>query len=137
MYKRQNKYFEWTYLFFLLLSRGKRFYYIETLTYRKYEDNPLSVPKYIEYGIAYPDVLQSLVQFPVASDIKRLIRNRYVTALNTQSGIELRQGYWSQAWKTHIKCLINGGWQYLPYTRHLLIPRPVSYTHLDVYKRQQ
>ena len=117
------KYFEWTYLFFLLLSRGKRFHYVETLTYRKYEDNPLSISKSIEYTIAYPDFLQSLAQLPVGPDIKRLIRKRYVTALNTQSGIELKQGCWTRAWKTHIKCLINGGWQYLPYTRHLLIPR--------------
>lgn len=117
------RYFEWTYLFFRLLSVGKRFYYDEEITYRVYKDNLLSVSKSIEYAIAYPGFLLSLAQLPVAPDIRQLIRKRYVTALNARSAVELKQGLWIQAWKTHIKCLLNGGWQYLPYIRHLLIRR--------------
>lgn len=114
------KYFEWTYLFFLLISKGNRFYFDETATYRKYEDNPSSVSKSIEYSMAYPAFLRTLNGLPLADDFKRIVQCKYITALNMQSNLEMRQGFLWRAWKSHLKCLLNGGWQYISYTRHLL-----------------
>lgn len=115
------KYFEWTYLFFLLLSQDKRFFYDEAFTYRKYEDNPLSVSKSIEYSLAYPEFLLSLAELHLEPSTNRAIRGKYLTALNSRSVLEMQQGYWGRAWRSHIKCLLSGGWRYLPYTRKLVI----------------
>ena len=115
------KYFEWTYLFFLLLSREKRFYYDEAFSYRKYEDNPLSVSKSIEYSMAYPEFLLSLAELHLEPSINRAIREKYLTALNSRSVLEMQQGSWGRAWRSHMKCLLSGGWRYLPYTRKLVI----------------
>jgi glycosyltransferase involved in cell wall biosynthesis len=118
------KYFEWTYLFFLLLSKDKRFHYDEMLSFRKYEDNPLSVSKSLEYATDYPVFLQSLKMMPLDPIIKSKINDKYVTALNTRSNFELNQGLLLRAWISHFRCLANGGWQYLPYTRHLIFNKP-------------
>lgn len=115
------KYFEWTYLFFSLLSKGKRFCYDEAFSYRKYEDNPLSVSKSMEYSMAYPDFLLSLAELRLEPDINRAIHEKYLTALNSRSVLEMQQGSWGRAWRSHIKCLLSGGWRYLPYTRKLVI----------------
>lgn len=115
------KYFEWTYLFFLLLSENKNIHYDEAFSYRKYEDNPLSVSKSIEYSLGYPNFLSSLKQLPLSPNIKRIIHGKYITALNSQSNLELKRGFIARAWISHIKCILSGGWQYIPFTRHLLI----------------
>lgn len=115
------KYFEWTYLFFLLLSENKKVHYDEVFSYRKYEDNPLSVSKSIEYSLGYPNFLNTLKQLPLSPNLKRIIHEKYITALNTQSNLELKSGLLARAWMTHIKCMFKGGWRYIPFTRHLLI----------------
>ena len=115
------KYFEWTYLFFLLLAKGKRFFYDDAFSYRKYEDNPLSSSKSMEYSMAYPDFLLSLAELPLAPNITSTIREKYLTALNSRSILEMQQGSWGRAWRSHMKCLLSGGWRYLPYTRKLVI----------------
>jgi glycosyltransferase involved in cell wall biosynthesis len=115
------KYFEWTYLFFLLLSKGKRICYDEAFSYRKYEDNPLSVSKSIEYSLAYPEFLLSLAKLDLEPSINRMIQEKYLIALNSRSVLEMQQGSWGRAWRSHLKCLLSGGWRYLPFTRKLLI----------------
>lgn len=114
------KYFEVTYLFFLLLSQGKRLCFGEEATYRVYEDNPLSVSKTLEYSRAYPEFLLGLGSLPLEKNIKQIIHEKYLTALNMQSNLEMQRGELSMAWKSHVKCLSHGGWQYFAYTRHLL-----------------
>lgn len=117
------KYFEWTYLFFLLLSKGKHFRYDEMLSFRKYEDNPLSVSKSLEYTKDYPSFLRSLMAMPLDPGIKSKINDKYITALNTRSNIELNQGLLVRAWISHLHCLAAGGWKYISYTRHLILFR--------------
>jgi hypothetical protein len=119
----QYKYFEWTYLFFLLLSERKRIYFRDALTYRKYEDNPLSISKSVEYGSAYPGFLLKLMALKLEPDVKRGIKAKYLNALNTQANLELSQGRKWRAWQAHLKCLSSGGWRYLAFTRHLLFAR--------------
>lgn len=114
------KYFEMTYLFFLLISNGKTFYFNELLTYRVYQDQPLSVSKSNEYMLAHAVFLRNLMKFDLESSIKKFISKKYIAALNMQSNIEIQQGLKFKAWLSHLKCLLNGGWEYIPYTRHLI-----------------
>jgi glycosyltransferase involved in cell wall biosynthesis len=114
------KYYEWTYLFFLILSKLKKIYFDEAVTYRKYEDNPMSISKTIEYIMAYPEFLLKLKCLPLEIYIKQIIHEKYITALNMQSNQEMQRGELGMAWKSHIKCLSHGGWRYFAYTRHLL-----------------
>jgi glycosyltransferase involved in cell wall biosynthesis len=122
MFDFQFKYFELTYLYFLLVAQRKKIIYDGTITYRKYEDNPLSVSKSIEYTLAYPVFLQELLRLKLPAPVKAALHDKYVTALNSQSNLYRQQGRWLDAWKLHIKCLTNGGLRYLPYTRRLLFP---------------
>lgn len=123
LFNMQYKYFEWTYLFFLLLSKGKTIKYDDCLTYRKYEDHPLSVSKSNEYFLSHPAFLLTLHGLPLDSGIRKIIASNYVSSLNSLSNIQMSQGHLKKAWISHIKCLMNGGWRYLPYTRHLLLAR--------------
>lgn len=115
----QFKYFEWTYLFFSLISLKRSFIFDNTQTYRKYEDHPLSVSKTIEYNLAYPDFLQTLKQLNLNEAVKASIHTKYI-ALNSKSNILRQQHKYFEAWKAHLLCLANGGFKYIPYTRHLL-----------------
>jgi glycosyltransferase involved in cell wall biosynthesis len=114
------RYFEWTYLFFALLGAGKIIRYHDRLTYRKYEDNPQSVSKSVDYARAYPAFLRGLMGLDLDARIKRLLRAKYVVALNGLSVMELNSGRLGMAWAAHARCLSSGGWKYLPYTHHLL-----------------
>jgi glycosyltransferase involved in cell wall biosynthesis len=116
----QFKYFEWTYLFFSLISLKCSFIFDKTLTYRKYEDHPLSVSKTIEYYLAYPDFLQTLKQLDLNKDVIASIHTKYIAALNSKSNILRQQRKYLEAWKAHLLCLANGGFKYISYTRHLL-----------------
>lgn len=116
------KYFEWTYLFFLLTCENIRFHFDESLTYRKHEDNTLSISKSAEYAMAHPEFLLTLLKFPLEPELQHIINDKYISALNGLSNFELRRGNRWAAWKAHLKCLGNGGWKYLPYTRRFVLP---------------
>lgn len=116
----QYKYFEWTYLFFVLVSEQKKIIFDDHLTYRIYGDTPQSSSKTIEYSLAYPDFLLDLKKLDLPKHLKIAINKKYITALNVQSNIYRKQGQWLKAWQAHLKCLALGGVQYLSYTRHLL-----------------
>lgn len=116
------KYFEWTYLLFSLLSLKKNFFFDTNITYRKYEDNPLSVSKTIEYSLAYPEFLLELKRLDLPTYVKAAIHEKYLVALNARSNIYRMQGQWLKAWQAHLSCLAQGGVRYFSYTRHLLLP---------------
>jgi glycosyltransferase involved in cell wall biosynthesis len=118
----QFKYFEWTYLFFMLTSLKRSFYYDGSYTYRKYEDHPMSVSKSIDYYLAYPNFLKTLRRLDLPKTVHTAIHNKYISALNSQSNIYRKSNNLQEAWKAHLLCLINGGFRYIPYTRHLIFP---------------
>ena len=126
MFDFHFKYFEWAYLFFLLISKHRKIVFDDSITYRKYEDNPLSVSKSIDYSLAYPAFLQELQQLNLAKPVKAALHEKYVAALNSRSNLYRQQGRWLDAWRSHIECLAHGGLRYVPYTRHLLLPRSKS-----------
>lgn len=115
------KYFEWSYLFFKLHTMNNKFIFMESFTYRKYEDNPLSVSKSIEYRRAYPDFLRRLNELPLPGRVRARIRHKYRSALNEVSVLCLESGKVGEAVRFHVKCIWSGGWRFFPYTRRLLV----------------
>lgn len=120
------KYFEWTYLFFLLLSKGKSIQYSESVTYRVYKDNPLSISKSDEYFRSHLEFLRILQQLPLSPTTQKALKAKQVIALNSLSNYHLTRKDWKSAWIAHFQCLFGGGWRFLPYTRHLILPRPAQ-----------
>ena len=116
----QLKYFEWTYLFYLLVSKGKKIHFIPATTYRRYADNPHSVSRTSEYARAYPEFLVKLIELQLPSGIRQRLQRKRAIALNGLSQLELANGNLAGAWRAHLKCLSLGGFQFLPYTRHIL-----------------
>lgn len=114
------KYFEWTYLFFRLVSLRKTIIFDDCLVYRRYEDSPLSSSKTVEYQLAYPGFLLQIKTLDLPPGVKRSIHGKYLTALNAQSNFYLREGKLGKAWLSHLTCLVKGGWRYFLYTRFLI-----------------
>lgn len=116
------RFFEWTQIFFRMVERGLQIHYVDAFTYRKYEDHPYSVSKSAEYATAYSAfVRDELLPLKLPPDVRRKLRQRYATALNSQSVQQLAGGHRAAAWAAHVRCLAAGGWSYLPYTRRLLL----------------
>lgn len=126
LFNIQHKYFEWTYLFFILLLEKNKVLYDPALTYRVYQDHPLSVSKSVEYAIAYPEFLARMLEMPLNGSVIELLKRKYQAALNALSIIEMSRGRVRHAWLAHLKCIAKGGWRYLSYTRHLLLNRQAN-----------
>ena len=117
-----HRFFEWTLLFFRLISAGKRIRYDDTLTYRKWEDNPLSASRTIEYKMANADFLGELLGLKLEAEVLTGLRRKHQTALNVKSQLHLEHRQRLNAWRSHVACITAGGWRYLPFTRKLLFP---------------
>jgi glycosyltransferase involved in cell wall biosynthesis len=114
------KYFELTYLFFRLVSAGKRIGYIDDVTYRINQDHPSSVSRSHEYALALPGFLLDVMALPLPSPIREGLHRKYLAALNGSSRRLLAIGDFANATRMHLRCLRAGGWRYLPYTRYIL-----------------
>lgn len=115
------RFFEWTQIFFRMVEGGLRIRYLDAFTYRKYEDHPYSVSKSAEYASAYSAFIRDeLLPMRLPHTVRRQLKQRYATALNSLSLQELAAGHRAAAWRAHVGCLLAGGWRYLPYTRRLL-----------------
>ena len=119
-FKMDLKYFEWTYLLFLLVSKNTKFLFDETMTYLKTEHEQ-SISRSDDYQLAYSDFLRTLKALSLPQNVHAAIHRKYVSALNAKSDFFRQRGAFAAAWKAHVSCLLNGGFAYLPYTRHLLL----------------
>lgn len=117
-----HRFFELSYLFFALLSKGCRFHWDAALTYRVHKDTAASASKSADFALAYPAFLESVAALPLPPALRQGLRRKYLSALNAQANAHLAAGRRGPAWRAHLKCLTHGGWAYLPYTRRLLLP---------------
>lgn len=124
----QLKFFEWSYLFFKLHVLRKNVVFDGVLTYRKYEDNPLSVSKTADYAMAYLGFLKDLYTLPLPSKVRKRIKRKQQTALNELSAFHLDKNEPGKSINYHLRCLLNGGWRYLPYTRKVMTELIISAT---------
>lgn len=119
LFDMRLRHFEWTRLFFALLAAGKVIRFYDCPTFRKFE-HAGSVSRSLEYMAAYPAFLRELMTLDLNPAVRRALKAKYRTALNALSRLEMRRRRRLAAWLAHLRCLLSGGWQYLPYTRHLL-----------------
>ncbi len=114
------RYFEWTYLFFNLLENNISIEYLHVPTYRIHIGQELSASKTDAYLLSYPDFLRELSTLVSEPQIKQVIRKKYHNALNTVANHYLAKGQRGFAMINHFKCLLNGGWRYIFFTRKLI-----------------
>jgi len=114
------RYFEWTFLFFSLIANKKNLLYIHNITYRKYENTPLSVSKSDAYLLSCPSVLLDVLRLPISIPLKTGVKRKLCSALNAVSKLHRRRNEFLSAWISHLRCLKYGGWRFAPYTWTLM-----------------
>ncbi|HEV8502009.1 MAG TPA: glycosyltransferase family A protein [Casimicrobiaceae bacterium] len=113
-------YFEWTYLLFSLLARGKRLRYADCVTYRMFANSARSASASEAYVLAYPDFLVELRALPLDKHIDAALVRKHQAALHAASNMHLARDRLGAAWGRHAQSLAGGGWRYLAHTRHLV-----------------
>ena len=114
------RYFEWTYVFFDIYSRRRKIAFEDIQTYVKYEDHGASVSHSLPYLLAESEVLSQILALALPDPVKRALRKKRCRSLNVKSVILKEQEHLRAAWAAHWACLINGGYSYVFYTRHLV-----------------
>jgi len=118
-FETRHVYFEWSDLFFRLVAANRRFAYLDAITFRRYEDHPLSMSRTDASRLAYPAFLAELVERPLPQKVRAELEQRFHRALNNASLLCLTRGNLRGAAGYHAWCLMNGGWRYAPYTRKI------------------
>lgn len=113
-------YFELSYIFFKLLESHYKIAFFNIVAYRCYEDTVASASKSEAYRIAYPDMLKLILRMDLPQVIKVKLKRKYIVGLNSLSVYFLDNKKFKAAFLYHAKCLINGGFDYFPYTRRIL-----------------
>lgn len=125
VFKIHFQYFELTYLFLDLNARGLGFRFVDLKGYRRYLDNPHSASKTPEFAAAQTTMLALMLEKfghqGLTAAHRETLRKRLATAENALSNAYLSAGNVRQAWLSHLRCLKQGGWRFLPYTRKLLL----------------
>ena len=119
-FETRHVYFEWSDLFFRLVAANRRFAYVDAITFRKYEDHPVSMSRSDTSRLAYPALLAELVERPLPHALRATLQQRFHRALNNASLLCLTRGKLRRAIGYHAWCLMNGGWRYAPYTRKIV-----------------
>lgn len=120
-----RRYFEWTLLFFELVAAGLTFGFDDEPSFVKYENHGGSVSASRAYLDAYLDHLdrllasRRLMSALTAAQIA-ILKAKRITALNQRALGQLEVGNLQAAWRAHARCVLLGGWRYLPFTRKLL-----------------
>ncbi|HYT90481.1 MAG TPA: glycosyltransferase, partial [Gemmataceae bacterium] len=119
-FKSLVKYLEWTTLAFQLLMAGKKFCFVEPPTFRL-SDTEGSASKQqsmesILNSLAVVDYMYASVPRAARANLSAKRVNTYHTA----SATCLSLNHLTRAWRLHLSCLLQGGWTYLSYTRHLV-----------------
>lgn len=127
------KYFEWTYLFFALISAGRKIEYCDAITYRKYENHALSISKSESYLVTPPTFLLDLLALPLDPRVQSAVKVMYRRHLSGLCGHHLHRGDLRAAWRIFVKRLLNGDWtatSHLPsFARRLLHMSKHSASH--------
>lgn len=110
------RHYEWTWLFFLLHTQGKRIEFIDAPTWRVHSSAG-SASKSEAYHLALPAFLADLEALPLPPEVIRALRRKRHAALNSASNFHLAKGEIGKSAACHARCLASGGWRYLPYTR--------------------
>ena len=120
LFETRHVYFEWSDLFFRLVAANRRFAYVDAITFRKYEDHPVSMSRSDASRLAYPAFLAELVERPLPRMVRAALEQRFRRALHDASRLCVTRGNLRGAAGYHAWCLMNGGWRYAPFTRKIV-----------------
>ena len=120
LFDMEFKYFELTYIFFKLIENRHKLVFDNSVAYRYHEDTATSASKSEAYSLAYPDMVKLILGMHLSAAAKRILKRKYLVSLNSLSNYFLGKGEIGKALYFHIKCLLNGGFNYIFYTRKLL-----------------
>lgn len=125
LFNIEDRYFEWTILFFSLALGGFKFRHIDFLGFVRYQDNPTSASKTNSYALAHPTVIASIIDRHSTTGLttrhRKQLVDKLIRAYNTTAQLFIAQNNLREAWLAHLHCIRLGGWRYLPFTRHLLV----------------
>ena len=119
-FETRHQYFEWSDLVFRLVAARRLFAYVDAITFRKYEDHPVSMSHSDASRLAYPAFLAELVERPLPRTVRAALEQRFRRALHDASRLCLTRGNLRAAAGYHAWCLMNGGWRYAPYTKKIV-----------------
>jgi glycosyltransferase involved in cell wall biosynthesis len=115
------QYLEWTYLA-LLLCMKRRIGFLQQPTVIHYTDRPFSITNSRECVTGGTKAIEALLQLEIAPDVRAWLKTRRGASYHAIADLHLRERQYGAAWTTHLKSLLlKRGWQYLPFTRHLIM----------------
>lgn len=115
------RHMEWT-LTTLELARRHKFGFLDTPTYRYYEDTPDSVSKSLDHALAMPEVWRRLSQGYAGTRYDTVVRRRYGTACHYVSWECALQGKMRDAWRLHVESLRSpGGTAFVAFSAKLVL----------------
>lgn len=118
-----HAYAEWTWLAFQLGMAGKTIAVVNQPTFRIH-DTPGSASKTPAYHQAHASLHQKMLASAPPADIAQRIRRQIGARLHNETEALRRSGAFLPAWAAHLRSLTYpGGWRYLSFSRHLLVPR--------------
>ena len=126
LFDMEHQYFEMSYIFFKLVEKQYKIIFINTLAYRCHEDNGASASKSEAYRIAYPGMIKLILGMDLSDAIKKILKRKYVSGLNSLSAYFLIKGDIKKAFYFHMKCLLSGGINYIFYSRIFLTLKNTS-----------
>ncbi|MFN7925513.1 MAG: glycosyltransferase [Bryobacteraceae bacterium] len=115
----KNGFHEWTMLAFKLAVAGKKISFVGQLCYCLYE-TPGSAWR--AGGERFHADAISVAGHCLRNSPKHLkpaFLNRWISALHDASEFHAGAGNRAAAWRLHAKCLVAGGWRFLPFTLRL------------------
>jgi hypothetical protein len=118
------KYYEWTMVAFRLAVSRATIFFVDEETYLINETSD-SLSMQDEYREAMPHFLERLMAMNPPPAIARALRNKQIDSHHWLATHYVHRGSLLRAWRHHLRSIgsVYGTLRYLPFTRHLLLPR--------------
>jgi glycosyltransferase involved in cell wall biosynthesis len=117
------RYLEWTYLAFRLIRERRVHFCVDDPEphFRMYETAGSESQK-LEYFATMPENLLQMRDPSLPRHVQRLLADKFARALHEAATQCLSNGRITEAWRFHVRCLVNrDGIRFLPFTRHLIL----------------
>lgn len=83
--------------------------------------SPLAETSSRDYVVGQAEALRGILALELPPDVRRGFERRVTAAYHVASEHARRAGRLREAWRWHLKALVErGGWKYLSYSRHLI-----------------
>lgn len=114
------KFYEWTVLAFELLMAGKKARFIDQATFQIFDtQDSASKQRSMESTCNAIAVVEDMFG-RVPAELRRIVTSKRASIYHDASFNYLESGHLALAWRTHLLCLVRGGWRYASATRDLM-----------------